>query len=87
VILTGMIIQDDTLELVDAEPLTIEPYGGGFKKGDTEFGEFLNEVFEEYKTDGRWAEAYEKWLGQYTGESSEPPTATLDQALKGENLQ
>jgi ABC-type amino acid transport substrate-binding protein len=83
VILTGMIIQDDSLELVDEEPLTTEPYGGGFKKSDTTLEDFLNQVLEEYKEDGRWAEAYEKWLGQYTGEEQEPPTATLDDALKG----
>ena len=48
VILTGMIIQDDSLKLVGDE-LTVEPYGGGFKKDDTEFAEFLNGVLEEYK--------------------------------------
>lgn len=87
VILTGMIIQDDSLELVDDEPLTVEPYGGGFKKGDTEFGEFLNGVLAAYKSDGRWDAAYEKWLGQYTGETMEAPTATAEEALKGENLE
>ena len=35
VILTGMIIQDDTLKLV-GEELTQEPYGAGIKKGETE---------------------------------------------------
>ena len=35
VILTGMIIQDDTLKLVGDE-LTTEPYGAGIKDGDTE---------------------------------------------------
>jgi ABC-type amino acid transport substrate-binding protein len=84
VILTGMIIQDDSLELVEGEELTVEPYGGGFKKDDTQFAEFLNGVLEDYKSDGRWAAAYEKWLGQYTGEKQEPPTATLDQAVAGE---
>jgi glutamate transport system substrate-binding protein len=87
VILTGMIIQDDSLELVDAEPLTLEPYGGGFKKDDTEFAEFLNGVLEEYKSDGRWDEAYQEWLGQYTGEEASPPTATLEDAISGENLE
>ena len=85
VILTGMIIQDDSLELV-GEELTTEPYGGGFKRNDAEFRDFLNEVLENYKSDGRWAEAYEKWLGQYTGEEQEPPTASLEDALAG-NLQ
>ena len=35
VILTGMIIQDDTLKLV-GDQLTQEPYGAGIKKGDTQ---------------------------------------------------
>lgn len=35
VILTGMIIQDDSLELV-GDPLTTEPYGAGIKDGDTQ---------------------------------------------------
>ncbi len=82
VILTGMIIQDDTLQLVEEEPLTTEPYGAGIKDGDTEFKEFVDGVFEEYKTDGRWAEAYQKWVGQYTGEDQEPPTMTLEEALE-----
>jgi ABC-type amino acid transport substrate-binding protein len=82
VILTGMIIQDDTLELVQGEELTTEPYGGGFKKDDTEFTEFLNGVLDEYKSDGRWKASYDKWLGQYTGEEQEPPTETLEDVLK-----
>ncbi len=80
VILTGMIIQDDSLKLVGDE-LTVEPYGGGFKKGDEQFAQFLNGVLEEYKRDGRWARAYEKWVGQYTGEDQQPPTETLEDAL------
>jgi glutamate transport system substrate-binding protein len=82
VILTGMIIQDDTLQLVEAEPLTTEPYGAGIKDGDTQFKEFVDGVLEEYKSDGRWAEAYEKWVGQYTNEPQDPPTMTLQEALE-----
>ena len=82
VILTGMIIQDDSLKLVEAEPLTTEPYGAGMKDADTEFKEFVDGVLEEYKSDGRWAEAYEKWVGQYTGEDQEPPTMTLEEAIE-----
>ncbi len=82
VILTGMIIQDDSLKLVGDE-LTIEPYGGGFTMGDEQFAEFLNGVLEDYKGDGRWAAAYEEWLGQYTGEDQEPPTETVEDALAG----
>ena len=82
VILTGMIIQDDTLKLTEGEPLTTEPYGAGIKDGDTEFKEFVDGVLEEYKSDGRWAEAYEKWVGQYTNEPQEPPTMTLEEAIE-----
>jgi len=83
VILTGMIIQDDSLELVEGENLTTEPYGGGLKKGDDDFKEFLDGVLKEYTEGDGWATAYEKWLGQYTGEKQDPPTATLDDALEG----
>jgi glutamate transport system substrate-binding protein len=82
VILTGMIIQDDTLKLTEGEPLTTEPYGAGIKDGDTEFKEFVDGVLEEYKSGGGWSEAYEKWVGQYTDEQQEPPTMTLEEAIE-----
>jgi glutamate transport system substrate-binding protein len=82
VILTGMIIQDDTLKLTEGEPLTTEPYGAGIKDGDTEFKEFVDGVLEEYKSGGGWAESYEKWVGQYTGEQQDPPTMTLQEAIE-----
>jgi glutamate transport system substrate-binding protein len=82
VILTGMIIQDDTLKLTEGEPLTTEPYGAGLKDGDTEFKEFVDGVLEEYKSGGGWAEAYEKWVGQYTDEQQDPPTMTLEEAIE-----
>jgi glutamate transport system substrate-binding protein len=82
VILTGMIIQDDTLKLTEGEPLTTEPYGAGIKEGDAEFQEFVNGVIEEWKSGGGWAEAYEKWVGQYTGEQQDPPTMTLEEAIE-----
>jgi glutamate transport system substrate-binding protein len=81
VILTGMIIQDDTLKLVEGEELTTEPYGAGIKDGDAEFKAFVDEVIAEYKEDGSWATSYEKWVGQYTGEDQDPPSMTLQEAL------
>ena len=81
VILTGMIIQDDTLELVGDE-LTTEPYGAGIKEGDRELQQFVSEVVQKWKQDGGWAEAYGKWVGQYTGEEQEPPTMTLREAIE-----
>jgi glutamate transport system substrate-binding protein len=82
VILTGMIIQDDSLKLVGDE-LTVEPYGGGFKKDDAEFAEFLNGVLAEYKSGGAWQESYDNWLGQHTGEQQSPPDQTLAEVLEG----
>ena len=82
VILTGMIIQDKSLKLVGDE-LTVEPYGGGFKKDDAKFAAFLNGVLEKYKSDGRWQRAYQRWLGRYTGEKASPPDQTLDEVLQG----
>lgn len=81
VILTGMIIQDDSLKLV-GDPLTTEPYGAGIKDGDTQFQAFVNEVVAAYKTDGRWADSYEKWIGQYTDEQQDPPTLSLEEAIE-----
>jgi ABC-type amino acid transport substrate-binding protein len=80
VILTGMIIQDDTLHMVGDE-LTVEPYGAGIKKGDKQLVDFVNGVFDEYKSDGRWQETYEKWVGQYTNQEAEPPTQTVEEAI------
>jgi ABC-type amino acid transport substrate-binding protein len=81
VILAGMIIQDRDLKLVGPE-LTTEPYGAGLKKGDARFQAFLDEVVAKYKSDGSWERAYQKWVGRYTGQKQEPPTLTLQQALK-----
>ncbi len=81
VILTGHIIQDDSLKLVEGEELTTEPYGVGIKEGDSAFQEFVNESIQKFKDDGRWAKSYEKWVGQYTGEDQDPPTMTLKEAI------
>jgi glutamate transport system substrate-binding protein len=81
VILTGMIIQDDTLELVEGEELTTEPYGAGIKDGDTEMKKVVDQAIQAWKSDGGWQETYDKWVGQYTNENQQPPTMTLQEAL------
>jgi glutamate transport system substrate-binding protein len=81
VILTGMIIQDDTLKLV-GDPLTQEPYGAGIKKGETEMVEFVNGVFQELKDNGTWMKLYEQWIGKYTGEPGEPPKIDVNAAVE-----
>jgi glutamate transport system substrate-binding protein len=82
VILTGMVIQDDSLELV-GDDLTREPYGVGIPDGETELQAFLDGVIEKTFENGQWGELYEKWVGQYTGEPADDPAdMTLQQALK-----
>ena len=80
VILTGMIIQDDSLEMV-GKPFTTEPYGIGIPEGDKELKAFVDEALAAYKQDGRWDAAYQKWVGQYTGVDQQPPTMTLEEAI------
>jgi len=83
VILTGMIVQDETLQMV-GEEFTVEPYGAGIPEGDTEFKEFVDGVIAEYVEDGRWEEAYQEWVGQYIPEDEQqgPPEMTLEEALQ-----
>jgi glutamate transport system substrate-binding protein len=83
VILTGMIVQDDTLKMV-GEEFTTEPYGVGIPQGETEVKEFVDGVIDEYIEDGRWEDAYQEWVGQYIPESDhqDPPDMTLEEALE-----
>jgi ABC-type amino acid transport substrate-binding protein len=81
VILTGMIIQDDTLKMV-GEELTQEPYGAGIKKGETQMVEFVNGVFQELKENGTWDKLHQQWIGKYTGEKGEAPTMSVEEAVE-----
>jgi glutamate transport system substrate-binding protein len=81
VILTGQIIQDDTLKMVGDE-LTTEPYGAGIKEGDKEFQKFVSDTLEAAQSDGRWEDAYQQWVGQYVEEQQGPPEMTLQEALE-----
>jgi glutamate transport system substrate-binding protein len=80
VILTGMIIQDDTLKMVGDE-LTVEPYGAGIKEGDKEFQKFVSDTLEAAQADGRWDDTYQRWVGQYINKQAQPPEMTLQEAL------
>jgi glutamate transport system substrate-binding protein len=80
VILTGMIIQDDTLKMVGDE-LTVEPYGAGIKEGDKEFQRFVSDTLEAAQEDGRWEDIYQEWVGQYVPQDQQPPDMTLQEAL------
>jgi glutamate transport system substrate-binding protein len=81
VILTGMIIQDDTLKMV-GDPLTTEPYGVGIKEGDKQLKEFVDGVLRDVEEDGRWEQTYQKWVGRHIGREEKPPEMTLQEALE-----
>jgi glutamate transport system substrate-binding protein len=80
VILTGMIIQDDSLKMVGDE-LTTEPYGAGIKDGDKELQKFVSDTLEAAQEDGRWEDVYQEWVGQYVDQDAQPPDMTLEEAL------
>jgi glutamate transport system substrate-binding protein len=83
VILTGMVIEDDTLEILGIE-YTTEPYGAGVPEGDTEFKQFVDESVAAFIDDGTWQERYDEWVGQYIPEEQlqGPPDMSLKEALK-----
>jgi len=83
VILTGMVIQDDTLSLL-GEDFTTEPYGVGIPDGDTEMKEFVDESVAEFIDDGTWQATYDEWVGQFLEEDQQqgPPDITLEEALE-----
>jgi glutamate transport system substrate-binding protein len=83
VILTGMVVEDDTLEILGLE-YTTEPYGAGVPEGDTEFKQFVDESIAAFIDDGTWQERYDEWVGQYIPEEQRqgPPDMSLKEALK-----
>lgn len=83
VILTGMVIQDPSLEILN-EDYTKEPYGAGVQEGDEEFQQFVDESVAQFIEDGSWQENYDQWVGQYVPEEQqqEPPTISREAALK-----
>ena len=83
VILTGMVIQDPTLQLLGLD-YTTEPYGIGIPDGDTEMKQFVDDTLAEYIESGAWQEAYDFWVGQYVEEDQKqgPPDITLEEAIE-----
>jgi ABC-type amino acid transport substrate-binding protein len=68
----GMILKDPDLQMVGGL-FTEEPYGAGIKKGRPEFLAFVNRVFDEVKTSGRWTELYKKHIAPLSGFVADPP--------------
>jgi ABC-type amino acid transport substrate-binding protein len=83
VILTGMVVQDDSLKILGLE-YTTEPYGAGIQEGDTQFKQFIDDTITQFIDDGSWQQTYDEWVGQYIpeGQQQGPPTITLQEALE-----
>jgi glutamate transport system substrate-binding protein len=62
----------DELEVV-TDPFSEERYGVGYKKGDTEFCQFIQDTIQEAMDDGTWADAFEATLGKSGVETPDPP--------------
>ncbi|MGH9038217.1 MAG: glutamate ABC transporter substrate-binding protein [Acidimicrobiia bacterium] len=58
---------------VVGKTFSMEPYGLGVKKGDTDFRNFLNDTLEAIYQDGSWKEAFGATLGSSGVEVPEPP--------------
>lgn len=72
VILSGLAAQNEgEFELV-GNPFTVEPYGIGLAKDDTEFRNWINDVLEASYENGDWAEAWDSTIGDIL-ERPEPP--------------
>ncbi len=65
VILLGFVAKaPDAFKIVE-KPFTKEPYGIGYKKGDTAFCEFINATLTKASADGRYAAAWTKTAGKF----------------------
>jgi glutamate transport system substrate-binding protein len=74
VILLGLISADqESFELV-GKPFTKEPYGIGVKKGDTQFRNFVNDVLDKIKQDGRWMKAWQDTAGKVATDQPTQPS-------------
>jgi glutamate transport system substrate-binding protein len=62
----------DKLKVV-GEPFSEERYGIGFKKGDTELCQFLNDTLEAAFEDGSWEDAFNSTLGEAGVEAPDTP--------------
>jgi ABC-type amino acid transport substrate-binding protein len=84
VILLQFLKKDPDLFQISDETFSTEPYGAGIKKGRSDFVELVNGVIEDMKSDGRWADLYEKWVTPVTGgDVPEPPAADVAFEIEG----
>jgi polar amino acid transport system substrate-binding protein len=74
-VLAGFAAQDPYAKVIGG-PFSDEPYGLAMRQDQIDFVRFVNLVLERMRTDGRWAESYQTWLGGIEGfGATEPPAA------------
>ena len=73
VVLRGLERQDPTVEVVGPD-MSVEPYGVGVKKENSDLVRFVNGVLEQMRDDGTWERLYDAHL-RSLGPSPGPPTA------------
>ncbi|MDT5016236.1 MAG: polar amino acid transport system substrate-binding protein [Mycobacterium sp.] len=74
VVLRGLAKQDPTVEVV-GEDMSVEPYGVGVKKENSDLVKFVNGVLEQIRNDGTWERLYDAHLRNSLGPSPGPPMA------------
>lgn len=74
-ILLGYQAQDPDKVKVVGDEFTVEPYGIGYKHGDVQLCQFLNDTIEKSIKDGSWQKAFDTTLGKVEGvKKPTPPT-------------
>jgi polar amino acid transport system substrate-binding protein len=71
-VLAGLAAQDPYARVVGSA-FTAEPYGIGIKKENVDLVRFVNRVLAQAEADGRWTQAYDRWLAAALGAAPAPP--------------
>jgi polar amino acid transport system substrate-binding protein len=73
-VLAGFVAQDPNAKVI-GEQFSKEPYGLGVSLDHPEFVQFVNGVLDRVRTDGTWADSYERWMGDRLGPQRPAPPA------------
>jgi ABC-type amino acid transport substrate-binding protein len=60
--------------------LSTEGFSAVIAAGNTGWQDYIDNVFDDTKSEGRWSEYYDHWLRPYIGGPSEPPDMTAEEA-------
>ncbi|QTE30834.1 glutamate ABC transporter substrate-binding protein [Pengzhenrongella sicca] len=72
-VLAGLAAQDPYAQVV-GDAFTSEPYGLGMNQDDVDLVRFVNGVLAQAEADGRWTQAYDRWLADALGAAPVAPT-------------